>query len=218
MVKAVLFDHDGTLVDSEGLHCRHWQTVLSAYDIDLTEEIYKATMAGIPTPTNAENLLAKHGLRCQPETLVEQKGEATRAFLAVEAFTLMPGAEAAIQRFHGAGFKVGVVTGAGPSGITATLKAYDLARFVDVVVTGADVAESKPAPDCYLLALERLALSAADCAAVEDTEHGVQAARSAGIRCAAVPNAYSAHQDFTSANAVFESMRQAADWLADGTA
>lgn len=70
------------------------------------------------------------------------------------------------------------------------------------VVTGNDVPHSKPAPDVYLLALQRLGLTAAQCLAVEDTQHGVAAATAAGLRCVAVPTALSAHHRFDQAHAV----------------
>jgi beta-phosphoglucomutase-like phosphatase (HAD superfamily) len=73
---------------------------------------------------------------------------------------------------------------------------------VTTVVTGDDVPHSKPAPDCYLLALQRLGLPASQCLAVEDTQHGVAAATAAGLRCLAVPNALSTHHRFDQAHAV----------------
>lgn len=71
------------------------------------------------------------------------------------------------------------------------------------------LSSSKPAPDCYLLALERLGLRAADCLAIEDTQHGVEAACGAGVRCLALPTPMSRHHNFAHAEAVLDGMPQA---------
>ena len=78
-----------------------------------------------------------------------------------------------------------------------------------VVVSGDDVRHSKPAPDCYLLALARLGLRADECLAVEDTEHGLRAASLAGVGCLAVPTEMSRHHDFSLAAGIFADMAAA---------
>lgn len=82
-----------------------------------------------------------------------------------------------------------------------------------LVVSGDDVRSSKPAPDCYLLALQKLGLNAADCIAIEDTRHGLDAARNAGLRCLALPTAMSMHHDFRHAAAVLDGMPQAVAYV-----
>ena len=93
------------------------------------------------------------------------------------------------------------------------MRAHGLASHFAVVVSVDDVRHSKPAPDCYLLAIERLGLPAADCIAIEDTEHGVAAAAGAGISCLALPTAMSRHHDFTQAAAVLDGMDAAVDYV-----
>jgi beta-phosphoglucomutase-like phosphatase (HAD superfamily) len=83
------------------------------------------------------------------------------------------------------------------------------------LVSGDDVARSKPAPDCYLAALSRLSLASADCVALEDTETGVRAASAAGIRCIAVPGPLSDHQDFSLATHVATDLKDAVAWMVD---
>ena len=91
--------------------------------------------------------------------------------------------------------------------------AHSLHEFFETVVSGDDVRQSKPAPDCYLLAIERLGLPASDCIAIEDTEHGVNAATSAGVACLAIPTNMSKHHSFSRATAVFGELRAAASWV-----
>ena len=115
-----------------------------------------------------------------PQALVDAKNRTTLAYLADRAFPLMPGALELLSRWHRSGRPLAIVTGAGPEGVAATLKHHGLTAWVSTVVTGEDVPRSKPAPDVYLLALQRLGLPASQCLAVEDTQHGVMAATAAG--------------------------------------
>jgi HAD superfamily hydrolase (TIGR01509 family) len=212
-LRAVLFDHDGTLVDSEPIHFLAWKEVLAPYGFALTDEQYRERYAGVPTLANARDLVQRFGVAEDPCTLAEAKNAATRDYLRRSAFPLLPGVREAIATFAGLGLRLAVVTGAGAFGVDATLRAHGLAAHFAVVVSGDDVRHGKPAPDCYLLALERLGLPAGDCLAIEDTEHGLAAATGAGIRCLALPTAMSRHHDFSQATAVLDGMDAAADYI-----
>lgn len=212
MLKAVLFDHDGTLVDSEGLHCQHWQSVMAGHGVILSEKTYKTELAGVPTPENALWLIREFGLDTDAATLSRKKHATTRSFLTGHAFPLMPEAKNVIGFFRDAGLKTGIVTGAGRHGVLSTFDTYGLYASIDVLVTGDDVSRSKPSPDCYLLALERLGIKPEECFAVEDSGPGVAAAVSAGLTCCAVPNPFSAHHDFSPAVKQFSSLTGIMDW------
>lgn len=212
-LKAVLFDHDGTLVDSEGVHCRHWQILLADYGITLSDADYRANFAGIPTPANAARLVGEHDFAIDAAELAARKDEITKAHLSTDAFPLMPGAREALERLHAEDMKIAIVTGAGGHGVRSTVEAHGLGRFVHGIVSGDDVENSKPAPDCYLLALETLGIAACDGLALEDTRNGATAAVAAGLTCCAIPNAYSAHHDFTPAQHRFQDLDTAMGWI-----
>jgi HAD superfamily hydrolase (TIGR01509 family) len=212
-LQAILFDHDGTLVDSEPVHYRMWATVLARYDVTLSEQQYVAHYAGVPNSASAIDLVRRFKLDESPAVLAEAKHDATKEFLLNNTFPLMNGVLAAIGEFRRAGLELAVVTGAGGNGVRATLRANDLQGHFAAVVSGDDVRASKPAPDCYILALQRLGLQAADCLAIEDTQHGLQAAYGAGIRCLALPTHMSKHHNFECAEAVLDGMPQAAAYV-----
>lgn len=213
-IRAVLFDHDGTLVDSEPTHFSLWAEVLSAHGVCLSEEQYKCHYAGVPTATNAKDIVQRFGLAIGAAALAQAKNSATRRLLLRQAFPLMPGVPGAIGLLRGLGLRLGVVTGAGRDGVDATLRAHALAPSFATVVSGDDVRHGKPAPDCYLLAAERLGVDPRDCIAIEDTGHGVAAAVCAGMACLAVPTPMSAHHDFSKAAGRFGGLQQATAWLA----
>lgn len=212
MLKAVLFDHDGTLVNSEGLHFQHWQMVLAGHGIMLSAATYISRIAGLPTIDNARWLVDAFNMDTDYKTLERQKHEVTLNYLESSAFPLLPGALEAIGFFRGAGLKTGIVTGAKRIGANSTIAAHELAESIDVLVSAEDVENGKPAPDCYLLAMEKLGLQPADCLAFEDTAPGVAAASAAGLTCCAIPTEYSADHDFSPAAHTFGSMAEAMHW------
>lgn len=213
MIHAVLFDHDGTLVDSEPLHFKLWSRVLAPYGVDLDEAVFNTHHAGLPTLANAMDIVNRFGLNQRPEDLVQLKNQITQAYLSREAYPLMPWVEETIMSLHAMGIDIGVVTGANSYSVGSTLRNYPFARYFSVVVSADDVKHSKPAPDCYLLAIEKLGLQPEHCLAVEDTAHGMQAALQAGLRCLAIPTQVSRHHDFTGAEAVLDNMGQALAYI-----
>ncbi len=216
-LKAILFDHDGTLVDSEVTHFQLWKKVLNKHNIELSEQGYKDFHSGIPTPKNAEILVEKYNLNITPQVLAEEKEIITHEFLARNTFALMPDSLATIQHFHKMGLKLGVVTGAGRFGLTSTLQGHHLEQYFDVITTGEDVANSKPDPAVYLLAMKRLGVKPNECIAIEDTENGIRSAIAAGLVCCAVRNDYSVGHDLSIATAVFNSMNEAKNWIINNT-
>jgi HAD superfamily hydrolase (TIGR01509 family) len=208
-LRAVFFDHDGTLVDSEPNHFALWNTILEKYRTRLTERHYRAHHAGLPVRANAEYIVARFGLPVDPSALMAEKNAVTRAYLARNAFPLMPGARNAIDDLAALGLKLAVVTATNADRIQATLRAHALESFFSLAVSSDDVARGKPAPDCYLLALDRLGLRAGECIAIEDTEAGLQAALQAGIACIAVPTEMSRRHDFSQAAMIADDLTAA---------
>jgi HAD superfamily hydrolase (TIGR01509 family) len=212
-IKAILFDHDGTLVNSEGIHHSIWQQLLAGYGLELTDAEYKAYFVGVPSKESAVALVQRRGIAVDAAQLLVQKETLTKAYLKQQAFPLMPGAAEAVTAALAMGLKLGIVTGAGPDGLQATLCHYMWTHSFDVTVSADDVQRSKPAPDVYLLALSKLGFQSHEAIAVEDTATGVQSARAAGLPCVAVPHAHSAHQDFSAASYVAVSLADAMVWL-----
>jgi HAD superfamily hydrolase (TIGR01509 family) len=212
-IKAILFDHDGTLVNSEGIHHGIWQQLLAGYGLELSDAEYKAHFVGVPSKESAAALVQRRNLAVNPSQLLKQKEALTKSYLDLQAFPLMPGALEAVAAVQLLGLKLGIVTGAGPDGLFATLRDYGWSQCFEVVVSGEDVQRSKPAPDVYLLALSKLGIQAHEAIALEDTATGVQSATNAGLVCIAVPHEHSANQDFSMATHVMPSMSHATAWL-----
>ena len=190
-----------------------WEEVLKPYQVHLSEDQYKLYYAGVPTGANALDIVKRFDLQVSPSVLASAKNAATRKFLSKNAFPLMAGVQESIAFFRSRGLKLAIVTGAGRFGVDATIRAHALDNCFATIVSGDDVRNSKPAPDCYLLAMQHLALNPGECIAIEDTEHGVAAASSAGVTCLAVPTSMSEHHCFASAAGIFRGLREAAHWV-----
>ncbi|MFC6632107.1 HAD family hydrolase [Microbulbifer taiwanensis] len=212
-IKAILFDHDGTLVDSEPGHYQLWRQVLSGYGVDLSERQYAEHYAGVPTRANALDMIARFSIDGTAEALMRQKTQAMGAFLARNAFPPMPGALQIVRRFYALGLRLAIVTGSESEVAKATTRTYALEPMFTTLVAGDQVERNKPHPDGYLLAMRRLGVTAQECIAIEDTEHGLAAAAAAGITCVAVPNAMSRHHDFSRATATCEGLAEVERWI-----
>ncbi len=213
MLKAVLFDHDGTLVDSEEVHYLIWKGVLARYGVDFAADEYEQQYSGIPTPANSLTLTARYQLPLTPEQLSEEKLVATDDYLSREPFPLMHAARETVEFFHRTGATLAIVSGSNRSGIDHTVQAHGFAEWFSTIVSFDDVTRSKPAPECYLLALDRLGIDAAEAIAIEDTEHGILAASAAGIACVGVRNAMSRNHDFSRAIKEFGNLAEASEWI-----
>nr|WP_321238301.1 HAD family phosphatase [uncultured Tolumonas sp.] len=212
-LKAIFFDFDGTLVNSEPLHFQMWQQVLTDYGVGLTEQQYKEYYAGVPTVLNAMDMVKRFALSVPYDVLSNAKKALTRAVVADSGFPLMPAVLETLVHFSRGGLKLGIVTGAARKNVKVTLGLNSLDAYFSVIVSGEDISRNKPAPDCYLLAMEMLGVSKSECLAFEDTESGVRAAASAGITCLAVPTVMSSHHDFPDATGIFASLQQASEWV-----
>jgi HAD superfamily hydrolase (TIGR01509 family) len=206
--KAVFFDHDGTLVDSEIVHMAIWQEVLARYNAILSNDFYASECAGVPTSQTAMVFVEKFQLSLGPAELIKIKREAEALQLAKRPYPLMPHVRQIVSLFVEQKKTLAVVTGAPTHAAQHSLNAHGLNTYIPKVFSGQDTLRNKPAPDCYLLAMKELGLQPHECIAFEDTEHGVQAAADAKIACFAIPHALSKGQNFSRATAVFSSFEE----------
>ena len=127
----------------------------------------------------------------------------------------MPDARETLQFLVKRGLQTAIVSGAAGTVVAATVASHRLADLVSAVVSGHDVAANKPAPDCYLVAAEKLGVEPKECVAIEDTESGVAAAVAAGIGCIAIASPMSTAHDFSKAVATVASLSEARQWLVE---
>lgn len=218
-VKALLMDHDGTIVDSERVHYQLWLDILAPFGVGLALDDYVQHHAGQSTTSNAVLLRKENpSLEMSVDELVEAKDRAVDEFLVHRGFPLMPGVRQIIDTFLIRGARVAVVTGAEGPGVQVSIRWHGLEELMSTIVSGDQVENGKPAPDSYLLAADRLGLDPSECVAVEDTEAGINSAASAGVVCIAVPSEMSRTHDFSRADAVVANLAEAGEWISSNLA
>jgi len=206
-ISAVVFDLDGVLVDSEPLHFRAANRVLARFGKAIGETEYRRYI-GLGELATWTDWRQRYAIQT---SVTELLAAHTQARLQ-EINAGVPAIDAAadlVRRLHGEGVRLAIASSSTRAIIDALLAALKLDEMFAVRVSGEDpeVRYSKPAPDVYLATAVRLGAPPAACLAIEDSEPGVRAAKRAGMACVAVPNRWTADQDFSEADIVLESLR-----------
>lgn len=191
-IKAVLFDLDGTLVDSMWI----WKSIdieyLGGFGIELPGDL-QSCIEGMSFTETAEYMKMRFQIPDSVEIMKE-----TWNRMAWEKYTkevkLKEGALSFLQYCKEYGIKLGIATSNSKELVTGALKALDVYQFFDAVVTGCEVEHGKPAPDVYLEAAKRCKVLPKNCLVFEDIIAGIKAGKAAGMLVCAIEDAYSAEQ------------------------
>lgn len=200
--RAVLFDMDGVIVDSEPLHIAAFQASLKRYGRNLSEEQYKQHFAGKTDEAGFRHYFDRTGEAVQPHMPVIV-GEKSKIYLDLAADKLIPyvGAVELIRALVSRNVPLALVTGSLRAEAEAVLDAFSLTECFAAVVAAENITQSKPSPEGYLQAAQALNVEPKDCLVIEDAPSGVRAANAAGMRCLAVTNTHS-KQELQEATAV----------------
>lgn len=210
--KGIIFDLDGTLVDSEPLHMEAWLNVLAQKGLKFDEHWFEQWI-GKSDRILAESVIEGHVIQATVEELQENK-RTTYHQMAAERAELFPEVERYLNHFRQY-LKLGIATNSSKDDAAAVFSRLPLTGFVSAVVTADDVPKLKPAPDMYLLAAERIGLNTAEGLAIEDSPAGLQAAKEAGLFTLGVTNSHPA-ENLKHADLIFNSTAQAMEWVKEG--
>jgi beta-phosphoglucomutase-like phosphatase (HAD superfamily) len=206
----VVFDLDGVMVDSEPVHERANAEYLAGLGISVDDQELFDDMMGRRVRELTDALAERLGL--EPERVFADR-EAIFWRLLDQGIEPMPGLHAAVDRLAGAGLPLAVASSGTRAYVHHVLERLQVRAAFAAVVSGEDVRHGKPDPEIYLLAAERLHADPGDCVAIEDTTHGIAAARGAGMRSVAVTHPMNATLDLSAADAVVADLDAAAAWI-----
>lgn len=181
--RAFLFDCDGTIVDSMPLHYTAWKNALSEWGGTFDEGLFYS-WGGVPPIEIATRLNKLQGLSMPVEDVAEHKEGLY--FSLLSELKVVPEVLEHIDAHHGK-IPFAVVSGSTRQSIINSLTTVGLLDRFDVIVGSEDYARSKPAPDAYLVAAERLGVEPKECLVFEDAEIGIQGAIAAGMATVRVP-------------------------------
>jgi beta-phosphoglucomutase len=208
MIRAIVFDFDGVLADSEPLHLVAYQEVLAKRGVTLSREEYYSAYLGYDDAGVFSALGRVHDWRLDPSglaALIAEKGEVFDRIVETSD-VLHRGAAECIARLAGE-YPLGIASGALRPEIEAVLRRGGLERHFKFIVASGDTPNSKPAPDPYVRAAELHAMPAPECLAIEDSRWGIESARSAGLPCVGITTTYPRHE-LATADRVIDSLAE----------
>jgi len=178
-LRAIIFDKDGVLSDSEKLKADAWQTTLALQRIEQGATWYLANL-GPATVAVAAQACKDFHLTISPRALAEIW---TKSYRQIESKADPIAENVEVLKTLAATYKIGIASSMDRKSILTELTRFGCMQYVGVCISGEDVLHNKPAPDVYLAAAAALDVPPASCLAVEDTPTGIAAAKAAGMRC-----------------------------------
>lgn len=185
MTRAVLWDLDGTLVDSGAMHWWSWRDTLGAIGVPVTYEQFTGTF-GQKNDRILRAWLGPEATAARIAEVAEAKESEYRRLVSVHGLQPLPGARDWVERLRAEGWRQTIASSAPRKNVDVMLAAIGLDAAFDAIVAAEDVGKGKPDPEVFLTAAARLGATPAQSVVVEDAAAGIEAARRAGIKCIGV--------------------------------
>jgi beta-phosphoglucomutase family hydrolase len=179
--RAVLWDMDGTLIDSEEFHWISWRDTMAREGIAITHEQFLSSF-GHRNDSIVPRWLGAGATPERIERVADAKEELYRRMVRRDGISPLPGVEDWLRRLHDQGWLQAIASAAPRANVDAVLEALSATRIFQAIVSAEDVRRGKPDPEVYLTAASRVGASPDKCIVLEDAVAGVQGARSAGMK------------------------------------
>ncbi len=206
MIKCIIFDFDGLIIDSETPEFLTWQEIYRQHAQVLSKEDWAQCVGsdfGRFDPVQHLEALCNEKFDEKALKLAQKE----KSFAICSQLPLLPGVADIIHQAHDLKIPLAVASSSNAKWVVGQLNRLEILHCFNVICTSDDVARVKPAPDLFLLAAERLNSLPENCLVFEDSQLGIQAAKTAGMTAVAVPNETTRHMDFTHADLIVESLQ-----------
>lgn len=202
MIKTVIFDMDGVIIDSEPVHHSAFFEHFKELEISITDEYYQS-LTGFSTKNVYEKLALDFNLKHRIEDLIQRKRTIfNHLFDTKEDLCLIEGALETIQGLHQEGLQLILASSSSKVTIDRVFRRFDLYHYFTHIVSGEDFLKSKPNPAIFLHAQELSKHKKEECIIIEDSTNGVRAAYDAGIFCVGFDSPNSKNQNLSLANII----------------
>jgi len=208
MIKALIFDLDGTLVNTEPMHYRAWKKTLVNNGVSQFTFENFMRFVGTSNETVAKDYIKSDNINKSVIDLVLEKQ--TFYLKLIPEIQLLPGVQEILARYHGI-LHLAVASSSHKREILKILKAHKLIHYFDLVIGGDMVTRRKPDPEIYLKVIHSLNIAPHECIAFEDSTHGLNSAKNAAMYSVAIPNEFTQDHDFSRADLVLTSLEELND-------
>jgi HAD superfamily hydrolase (TIGR01509 family) len=209
MLKAVIFDMDGVIIDSEPTHMKLENEAYKKLGIDVSTDEHHS-FVGTTSYYMWEVLKNKYNLNQTLEELVDYDRNIYFKYLVSDEceIILIDGVKELIKNLYENGVKLAIASSSPLNVIEAIAKKFKIEQYFEAFVTGDFVKKSKPEPDIFIYASEKLGVSPRNCVVIEDSHNGVLAAKKAGMKCVGINSDPEGSQDISMADLVINSFKE----------
>lgn len=205
MTSALLWDHDGVLVDTERLYLKATREQLAKVGIELSDELYRRYL--LVDGTGAFHLAEQRGVPAEEINALKALRNRRYSELLASEPLLFPGVLALLKALARR-YRMAIVTSSLREHFDTIHRTTGLPDFFELILTRECYERSKPDPEPYLTALTRMGLRAEQCLVIEDSERGLRAAKAAGLRCWVLPSSLTRGSSFEAADRLLDSHEQ----------
>jgi beta-phosphoglucomutase family hydrolase len=190
---AVIFDMDGVLVDTNPFHIQKWEALLAEHGIAFDRKVLPKQVLGPGNDLTLRHFFGERITADDRQRLSEELEARFRRAFAPHA-TPFPGVAKLISECHDHGVLVALASAAMSKNVTFILDALKLRPYFQVIMTSDEISQSKPHPEIFAKTAHKLGLPPADCAVIEDSFVGIEAAKRAGMKCVAIASTFPASE------------------------
>ena len=187
MIKAIIFDLDGVIANTQQYHAQIESEILNRFGIKISLEEVTKRFAGVRTKDFLKSLLEEKKVDFNIDDIMTEKRQRIN-YVCSKELKSIPGVVDLIKAIYDAGLRLAVASASSDDFVRMVLEKLEIIKYFSIVVSADEVGKGKPNPDVFLLAAQKLLVSPEDCVVIEDSYNGMQAAKAAGMKCIGLTN------------------------------